>query len=111
MTTPVGKSYWPFVAAVGLGIGFVSYCFYFDQKRRNAPDFREKLRASAFARFLRSKRKSVFLRFAERLKQKHNTGGGGASANFSADVNNPDEMRQFFLEQIQKGEDCLSRGQ
>ena len=26
------------------------------------------------------------------------------------DSNNPEEMRRFFLEQIQKGEDCLSRG-
>ena len=25
-------------------------------------------------------------------------------------MNDPEEMRQFFLEQIQKGEDCLSRG-
>ena len=47
MTSSIGKSYWPLVAAVGLGVGFVSYCLYFDQKRRNAPDFREKLRASS----------------------------------------------------------------
>jgi hypothetical protein len=43
---PSGKAFWPLVAAVSLGVGFVGYCFYFDQKRRSAPEFREKLKAS-----------------------------------------------------------------
>lgn len=40
------KAFWPLVAAVSLGVGFVGYCFYFDKKRRSAPEFREKLKAS-----------------------------------------------------------------
>lgn len=43
MTTS-NKAFWLLVA--GVGVGFAGYCFYFDQKRRNAPDFREKLKAS-----------------------------------------------------------------
>lgn len=27
------------------GFGFLAYCLYFDQKRRNAPDYKEKVRA------------------------------------------------------------------
>lgn len=30
--------------AVGVAGIFVGYCFYFDQKRRNNPDFKKKLR-------------------------------------------------------------------
>jgi len=41
------KAFWPIVAAVSLGVGFVGYCVYFDQKRRSAPEFREKLKASS----------------------------------------------------------------
>lgn len=45
---PSSKSFWPMVAAVGLGVGFLGYCVYFDQKRRSAPEFREKLKASQY---------------------------------------------------------------
>jgi hypothetical protein len=40
------KAFWPLVAAVGVGVSFVGYCVYFDRKRRSAPDFSEKLKAS-----------------------------------------------------------------
>jgi len=40
------KSFWPLVAALGLGVSFVGYCVYFDRKRRSAPDFHQKLKAS-----------------------------------------------------------------
>jgi hypothetical protein len=43
---PGSKAFWPLVAAVGLGVSFVGYCVYFDRKRRSAPDFSEKLKAS-----------------------------------------------------------------
>ncbi|CAF1276012.1 unnamed protein product [Adineta steineri] len=88
MTTS-SKSFWPIVAAVGLGVGFVGYCIYFDQKRRNAPEFREKLKA-------------------KRKKQKQHT--SHSNEDFTIDSSNPEEMRRYFLEQIQRGEDCLSRG-
>ncbi|UJR33327.1 hypothetical protein I4U23_020777 [Adineta vaga] len=81
------KTFWPVVAAVGLGVSFVGYCVYFDRKRRNAPDFPEKLKA-------------------KRRKQKQSVGGSQSQVN----TNDPEEMRRFFLEQIQQGEDCLSRG-
>jgi len=42
------KVFWPLVAAVGLGVSFVGYCVYFDRKRRSAPDFPEKLKASKY---------------------------------------------------------------
>ena len=48
------KAFWPLVAAASLGIGFVGYCIYFDQKRRSAPEFREKLKASEYDSFIYS---------------------------------------------------------
>ncbi|CAF0729969.1 unnamed protein product [Adineta ricciae] len=81
------KTLWPLVAAVGLGVSFVGYCVYFDRKRRNAPDFSEKLKA-------------------KRRKQKQTVDISQSHVNTS----DPDEMRRYFLEQIQQGEDCLSRG-
>ncbi|CAF0729956.1 unnamed protein product [Adineta ricciae] len=80
------KTLWPLVAAVGLGVSFVGYCVYFDRKRRNAPDFSEKLKA-------------------KRRKQKQTVDISQSHVNTS----DPDEMRRYFLEQIQQGEDCLSR--
>lgn len=42
-------------AAVGIAVGvaglFVGYCYYFDQKRRNDPDFKKKLREREFMFF------------------------------------------------------------
>ncbi|CAF0761949.1 unnamed protein product [Adineta ricciae] len=81
------KTLWPLVAAVGLGVSFVGYCVYFDRKRRNAPDFSEKLKA-------------------KRRKQKQTVDTSQSHVN----TGDPDEMRRYFLEQIQQGEDCLSRG-
>ncbi|CAF3818103.1 unnamed protein product [Rotaria magnacalcarata] len=86
---PASKTFWPIVAAVGLGVGFLGYCVYFDRKRRSAPEFREKLKA-------------------KRKKQKQRP--GSSNENFAINSNDPDEMRRYFLEQIQRGEDCLSRG-
>ncbi|CAF1007048.1 unnamed protein product [Rotaria sp. Silwood1] len=86
---PNSKAFWPLVAAVSLGVGFLGYCVYFDRKRRSAPEFREKLKA-------------------KRKKQKQGT--GGSNEKFNINSNDPEEMRRYFLEQIQQGEDCLSRG-
>ncbi|CAF0860191.1 unnamed protein product [Didymodactylos carnosus] len=84
----ITKSYWTLALGV-LGISFVGYCVYFDHKRRSAPEFREKLKA-------------------KRRKQKQKSSQHQDES--SIDVTNPEEMKQFFLEQIEKGEDCLSRG-
>lgn len=45
------RAFWPLVAAVSLGVGFLGYCVYFDRKRRSAPEFREKLKASKYDEF------------------------------------------------------------
>jgi hypothetical protein len=75
------KSFWPLVAAVGVGVSVVGYCMYFDRKRRSAPDFSEKLKASKYLMFFNRKipdekissqaefTKSVF-NYLERKKQK-----------------------------------------
>ena len=46
------KTFWPLVAAVGLGVSLVGYCVYFDRKRRSAPDFAEKLKSSEWSALL-----------------------------------------------------------
>ena len=33
---------------IACGVGFLAYCIYFDHKRRNAPDYRDKVRASKY---------------------------------------------------------------
>ena len=32
--------------AAGVGAAFIGYCIYFDYKRRSAPDYKQKIRAS-----------------------------------------------------------------
>ncbi|CAF4672683.1 unnamed protein product [Rotaria sp. Silwood1] len=78
------KTLWPLVAAVGLGISFVGYCVYFDRKWRSAPDFIEKLKV---------KRQKNSQMLEEEM-----------------DMSNLEIMRRYFLEQVQRGEDCLSCG-
>lgn len=36
------------VVATAVGTAFVGYCIYFDRKRRNDPQFKEKLRESKY---------------------------------------------------------------
>ena len=117
------KTLWPLVAAVGLGVGFVGYCVYFDRKRRNAPDFSEKLKASQCRVNLHTS--VACLIFAFRTKKTETNSWyitksckgsylpvrfGVFDRLFQVNTSDPDEMRRFFLEQIQQGEDCLSRG-
>lgn len=55
------RAFWPVVAAVSLGVGFVGYCVYFDRKRRSAPEFREKLKASEYNLLIHLKLNSYLL--------------------------------------------------
>ena len=74
------------------GIGaaaFLGYCIYFDQKRRSAPDFKEKLKA-------------------KRRKAAQDKAGGNKFAlpNFS----DQEAIQKFFLHEVQLGEELLSQG-
>ncbi|XP_033120459.1 mitochondrial import receptor subunit TOM20 homolog, partial [Anneissia japonica] len=82
-------------AAVGIIAGiagslFLGYCVYFDRKRRSAPDFREKLKEK------RAKSKS---------KPSKNAGPSQLP-----DLQNPDAVQKFFLEEVQLGEELLAQG-
>lgn len=67
------------------GVGFLAYCAYFDHHRRNAPDYRQKVRARR-----------------ERIKK----------ANEAGDIELPPEhdkeaIEKFFVKQIEIGEEYM----
>ncbi|XP_034947123.1 mitochondrial import receptor subunit TOM20 homolog B-like [Chelonus insularis] len=78
-------------AAVGIAVGiaglFVGYCYYFDKKRRNDPDFKKKLRERRRAR-----------------KQAQKAGSQ------IPDLKDPEIVQKFFLQEVQLGEELLAGG-
>ncbi|XP_062502990.1 mitochondrial import receptor subunit TOM20 homolog [Corticium candelabrum] len=75
----------------GCGLAFLGYCIYFDRKRRTAPDFKKKLR---------EKRKQIKEENAKsEAKAKHAKAGDAASA-----------AQEFFLNEVQLGEEALASG-
>ncbi|CAF0792694.1 unnamed protein product [Didymodactylos carnosus] len=86
----IAKSYWALALGV-LSVSFVGYCVYFDHKRRSAPEFREKLKE-------------------KRRKQKQKPLLNQDDSSVEVDITNAEEMKRFFLIQIQKGEERLSQG-
>lgn len=77
------------VIAASAGIAFLGYCFYFDHKRRSAPDFKKKLKEK------RAKSKS---------------GGKKGTATSLPDPRDAQAMQKFFLSEVQLGEELLSTG-
>uniref|UniRef100_A0A1I8FXI2 C2H2-type domain-containing protein n=1 Tax=Macrostomum lignano TaxID=282301 RepID=A0A1I8FXI2_9PLAT len=73
----------------GLGAAFLGYCVYFDQKRRSAPDFKQKL--------IEKRRQQKEDR---RLKAE-----GGLP-----DLRDAEAVQRFFMEEVQTGESLLGRG-
>ncbi|ODM98548.1 Mitochondrial import receptor subunit TOM20 [Orchesella cincta] len=81
------KSAWGIAAAGLSGLLIVGYCIYFDQKRRNDPNFKKKLR--------------------ERRKQKRLAKTTGCNM---PDLRDQEAVQKFFLSEVQLGEDLLSQG-
>jgi len=77
--------------AAGAGLAFLGYCVYFDHKRRNSPDFRQKLR---------ERRRNA------RLSGGQSKGRGGATTEYP-DLSNPEAAQKFFLQELQLGEELL----
>ncbi|XP_022046972.1 translocase of outer mitochondrial membrane 20 [Acanthochromis polyacanthus] len=71
------------------GALFVAYCIYFDKKRRSDPHFKEKLR--------------------ER-RRKQNASSEKSAQSKLPDMKDPDAVQQYFLGEIQLGEELLSQG-
>jgi len=82
----ITKSAWGMAAGLG-GLLFVGYCIYFDQKRRNDPNFKKKLR--------------------ERRRQKRLAKVTGTNM---PDLRDQEAVQKFFLSEVQLGEDLLSQG-
>jgi len=76
------------IAGVGAA-AFVGYCFYFDHKRRSAPNFKE---------MLKEKRRIAAI---EKTKS--------SSPNLP-NFNDQEAVQQFFLKGVQKGEMLLAQG-
>ncbi|XP_054460888.1 mitochondrial import receptor subunit TOM20 homolog [Anoplopoma fimbria] len=77
------------LAAGVCGALFVSYCIYYDKKRRSDPDFKNRLRER------RRKQKAVKER------------AGMAKL---PDLKDAEAVQKFFLEEIQLGEELLAQG-
>lgn len=77
--------------AVGVAASlFVGYCFYFDHKRRNAPDYKKKLHE----------------RRAAEKEHKKKSKGGKKLPNLS----DHEAVQRYFLHEIQMGEALISSG-
>jgi len=76
---------------VAAGVGaFLVYCVYFDRKRRSDPDFKVKLR--------------------EKRKQAAKARELGADAIDLPDLNDYEAVQQFFIKEVQLGEELLAAG-
>lgn len=76
--------------AVGVaGALFLGYCFYFDHKRRSAPDFKRKLHEKR----------------AARQKDK-----GSKSKSKLPNLSDHEAVQRYFLHEIQMGEALISQG-
>ncbi|EFP05684.1 hypothetical protein GCK72_018275 [Caenorhabditis remanei] len=85
------------VLAAGVaGAAFLGYCIYFDHKRINAPDYKDKIRQ----------------------KRRTQAGAGGMAvrrpvaggAEVLPDVSDPSQMQRFFLQEVQLGEELMAAG-
>jgi len=72
------------------GTLFVGYCIYFDRQRRSDPQYRKKLR--------------------EKRKNRNNAAGGSGSKTVLPDMKDPEAVQQFFLREVQLGEELLAMG-
>ncbi|XP_069810408.1 mitochondrial import receptor subunit TOM20 homolog [Dendropsophus ebraccatus] len=77
------------IAAGVCGALFLGYCIYFDRKRRNDPNFKNRLRE-------------------KRRKQKIAKERAGQSR--LPDLKDAEAVQKFFLEEIQLGEELLAQG-
>ncbi|XP_076831440.1 translocase of outer mitochondrial membrane 20 [Brachyhypopomus gauderio] len=80
------------MGTIAAGIGgalFIGYCVYFDRKRRSDPNFKKILRE-------------------RRMKQKISQEKSGLAR--LPDLKDPGAVQQFFLDEIQLGEELLAQG-
>ncbi|CAH2250998.1 Mitochondrial import receptor subunit TOM20 homolog [Pelobates cultripes] len=77
------------IAAGVCGALFLGYCIYFDRKRRNDPNFKNRLKE-------------------KRRKQKLAKEKAGQSK--LPDLKDAEAIQKFFLEEIQLGEELLAQG-
>lgn len=88
------------IALAGVaGTLFVSYCFYFDHKRRSDPDFKKKLRDSMFISHLQDLRISWLILCLLERKSRKKTSNSGGSTNLP-DLKDHEAVQQFFLHEV-----------
>uniref|UniRef100_A0A4X2LF41 Mitochondrial import receptor subunit TOM20 homolog n=1 Tax=Vombatus ursinus TaxID=29139 RepID=A0A4X2LF41_VOMUR len=78
------------IAAGMCGVLFISYCIYFDRKRRSDPNFKN--------------------RFQERRK-KQKLAKERAGLSKLPDLKDAEDVQKFFLKEIQLGEELLPQGE
>nr|XP_028589477.1 TOMM20-like protein 1 [Podarcis muralis] len=79
----------PWLVAGACGLAVLGYCLYFDHRRRSAPDFKRRLREKRRKECEKAKKQDAELR-----EMKDNA-----------------KLQEFFLEEIQLGQEWLARGE
>lgn len=79
------------IAAGIAGTIFLSYCIYFDKKRRSDPDYKKKVRE----RRRRTRQRKI---------------GNSGSRTELPNLNDHEAVQRFFLQEIQAGEALISSG-
>uniref|UniRef100_A0A8R1DSB1 Mitochondrial import receptor subunit TOM20 homolog n=1 Tax=Caenorhabditis japonica TaxID=281687 RepID=A0A8R1DSB1_CAEJA len=86
------------ILAAGIaGAAFLGYCIYFDHKRINAPDYKEKIR---------QKRRAQAGTAGVAARRPAAAGNGEAVPDF----NDAAQMQRFFLQEVQIGEELMNAG-
>lgn len=75
---------------IACGVGFIAYCIYFDHKRRNAPDYKEKVKAKREQAILEKEKEDEII--LPSLEDKEAT-------------------EKFFIGSLEKGEELMQAGE
>ncbi|EGD77045.1 hypothetical protein PTSG_07386 [Salpingoeca rosetta] len=96
MTSVLGNKF--AIAGLAVATAVVGYCIYFDQKRRSAPDFREKL---AEKRRLQKKR--------EEEERKAQVQADGSPA--PETLRDQRALKQYFVDTMAAGQEAMQQGE
>ena len=104
MSTLVSRTSISVLAAVA-GTLFVSYCIYFDRKRRSDPEFKKKLRDSklfpiSFDWLSMNNSEFIFLNFFDSIERKHRKNVSKEGSSSLPDLKDHEAVQQFFLREV-----------
>lgn len=97
------------IAAISAGTivtGLLAYAVYFDHKRRNDPDFRKSLKRES----KRTQRAAKEQEEAQGAEQKKAIREAVARANEEGFPKDPEEVEEYFMQEVAQGEGMVQKG-